>query len=74
MLTVGRIIIPLVSFGRWKFDKSGSVPKGILPMGFFVRRGEYLYVTDSGAVLCGFLGIIALILVASLFHALFSVR
>lgn len=54
---VGRVVVPIISFGRWKCDPLlRQVPKAKLKWGgFYHRRGQRVYLTAESTILVGIL-------------------
>jgi hypothetical protein len=66
---LGRFIIPVVSIGKWKCAPLGirdGISMGILPTGFFLRRGGEVYATEGATRLCGLLFLIVLFISAGI--------
>jgi hypothetical protein len=60
---VGRVIAPVVSFGRWKCDRvTANVPRQKLRRGgFYHLRGQHVYLTVEATSVLGFLFVALLI-------------
>lgn len=52
---VGRLVVPLVSFGRWKCDRIAANPprRKIRAAGMYHLRGQQVYLTAEGTQLVG---------------------
>jgi hypothetical protein len=57
---VGNIVVPIISFGRWKCDDiTTSVPRRkFLSAGFYHLRGQQVYLTAEATQLVGLLTVI----------------
>lgn len=60
---VGRIIAPVISFGRWKCDRfTADVPRRKLRRGgLYHLRGQQIYLTAEGTAFLGLLFVVLLI-------------
>jgi hypothetical protein len=57
---VGNIVVPIISFGRWKCDdNTANVPRRkFLAAGFYHLRGQQVYLTAEATQLVGLLTVI----------------
>lgn len=60
---VGRVIVPVASFGRWKCDRiTADVPRGKLRSGgLYHLRSQQVYLTAEATAFLGFLFVALLI-------------
>lgn len=60
---VGRVIAPVISFGRWKCDRfTADVPRRKLRKGgLYHRRGQQIYLTAESTAFLGLLFVALLI-------------
>ena len=60
---VGRIVVPVISFGSWKCDSiTANTPRRkIRAAGLYHRRGQQVYLTAEGTQLVGLIAILLVV-------------
>jgi len=60
---IGRIVVPVISFGRWKCDRiTANTPRRkIRAAGFYHLRGQQVYLTAEATQLVGLVTVFLLV-------------